>query len=119
MLYLVAINETKPMLNETKTNFLKVLKIWGLCWLVKKNQLQIKIVQFWKEAYKFDELEHFEDGRVQEIVSAVVRDEGVDDRREEVSLDDVAVVELVLQSNDLAHEAESICNKIESWIEKG
>ena len=51
-----------------------------------------------------DELEHLEDGGVEEVVSVVIGDESVNDGNEEVSLDDVAIVELVLEVNDLPHE---------------
>ena len=62
--------------------------------------------------YKFDEFKHFQDGRIEEIVSAVVADESVDHWSEEVALDDVAVVELVFQSNNLPHAPECVCKKI-------
>ena len=55
--------------------------------------------------YQFDKFKHFEYGRVEEVVSAVVGDERVDDGGEEVPLDDVAVVELVFERDDLPHEA--------------
>ena len=51
-----------------------------------------------------DELEHLEDGGVEEVVSVVVGDEGVNHGNEEVSLDDVTIVELVLEVDDLPHE---------------
>ena len=51
-----------------------------------------------------DELEHLEDGGVEEVVSVVVGDKGVNHGNEEVSLDDVTIVELVLEVDDLPHE---------------
>ena len=51
-----------------------------------------------------DELEHLEDGGVEEVVSVIVGDEGINHWNEEVSLDDVAIVELVLEVDDLPHE---------------
>merc|ERR1719278_2070235 len=53
-----------------------------------------------------DELEHLENGGVEKVVAVVVGDECVDHRGEEVALDDVSVVELVLQGDDLPHEAQ-------------
>ena len=64
-----------------------------------------------RSTYKFDEFEHFKYRRIEKVVSAVVTDQGVDHWGEEVALDDVAVVELVFQSHNLAHEPECICNK--------
>ena len=61
--------------------------------------------------HKFDEFEHFKDSRVEKIVTAIVVDQGVDDGGEEVALDDVAVVELVLQRDDLPHEPKGVWNK--------
>ena len=53
-----------------------------------------------------DELEHLEDGGVEEVVAVVVGDEGVDYGDEQVALDDVPVVELVPQVDDLPHESD-------------
>lgn len=41
------------------------------------------------DVLQLDELEELEDGGFEEIVAAVVADESFDDRREEISLDDV------------------------------
>lgn len=57
--------------------------------------------------HHFDELEELDDGRVEEVVSSAVVQQGVDDGLEEVPFDDVAVVILVLQTDDPAHEAQS------------
>lgn len=56
--------------------------------------------------HQFDELEHLEYSRVQEIVAAVVARESVENGREQVALDDVTIVKLVLERDDLAHEPE-------------
>lgn len=62
-------------------------------------------------SYHFDELEELDDGRVQQVVSGAVVQQGVDDRLKQVSFHDVAVVILVLQSNDPPHEAQGTCTK--------
>ena len=51
-----------------------------------------------------DELEHLEDCGVEEVVSIVVGDEGVNYGNEQISFDDVAIVELVLEVDNLPHE---------------
>ena len=61
-----------------------------------------------------DELEHLENGGVEKIVAVVVGDECVDNRGEEVALDDVSVVELVLEGDDLPHEAQG--TKLEEGV---
>ena len=58
----------------------------------------------------FDELKEFDDGRIEKVVTAAVTHQGVHDRRKEIALDDVAIVELVFQSNDLSHESKWVCN---------
>ena len=61
-----------------------------------------------------DELEHLENGGVEKVVAVVVGDECVDYRGEEIALDDVSVVELVLEGDDLPHEAQS--TKLEEGV---
>lgn len=56
--------------------------------------------------YHFDEFEEFNDGWVEEVVSSAVVQQGINDWFEQVPFDDVAVVVLVLQSNDPAHETQ-------------
>ena len=53
-----------------------------------------------------DELEHLEDGGVEEVVPVVVGDESVHHGDEQIALDDVSVVELVTQVDDLPHESD-------------
>jgi len=48
------------------------------------------------DAYDANELKEFNDGRVEEIVTRAVSYESINDRLEEISLDDVPVVELIL-----------------------
>ena len=53
-----------------------------------------------------DELEHLEDGGVEEVVPVVVGDEGVNHGDEQLALDDVSVVELIPKVDDLSHESD-------------
>ncbi len=59
-----------------------------------------------EETHHSDELEELDDGRVQQVVSGAVVQQRVDDRLEQVSFHDVAVVILVLQADDSPHEAQ-------------
>lgn len=65
----------------------------------------------WVSTHHFNELKELYDGRVEEVVSSAVVQERVDDRLKQVSFDDVAVVVLVLQTNDSAHETQSTWDK--------
>lgn len=56
--------------------------------------------------HHFNELKEFYDGRVKEVVSGAVVQQGINDRLKQVSLDDVAVVVLILQTNDPPHETQ-------------
>ena len=49
--------------------------------------------------YRTYELEQLNDGGVEEIVARPVGAESLDDRSQEVTLDDVPVVELILEAN--------------------
>ncbi len=60
------------------------------------------------KTYNFDELKHFQNCRIEQIVTAVVTDESLDHGCKEVAFDDVPVVELVLQGHDLSHEAKDV-----------
>ena len=59
------------------------------------------------DVLQLDELEHLEDGGVQQVVAVVVGDEGVHHRHEQVALDYVAVVEFVLEIDNFPHESDS------------
>ncbi len=58
------------------------------------------------QTHHSDELEELDDGRVQQVVSGAVVQQSVDDRLEQVSFHDVAVVILVLQADDSPQEAQ-------------
>lgn len=66
----------------------------------------------------FDELEELDDGRVEEVVSSAVVQQGIDDRLKQVPFDDVAVVVLVLQADDPAHEAQSTWQREKRFFKK-
>lgn len=51
-----------------------------------------------------DELKELEYSGVQEIVATIIPPEGIHNGAKEVSIDDVAVVELVLEAHDATHE---------------
>lgn len=54
--------------------------------------------------HHFDELKQFYDGRVEQIVSGAIVQQGIDDRLKQVSFDDVAVIIFILQTYDSTHE---------------
>lgn len=59
--------------------------------------------------HEFNILKQLKDGRVEKVVAAFVPIERVDHRLKEVSLDNVAVVELVLHGDDFPHEPKTTC----------
>lgn len=61
--------------------------------------------------HHFDELKELYDGRVEEVVSGAVVQQGINDGLKQVPFDDVAVVVLVLQTNDPAHETQGTLGK--------
>lgn len=75
--------------------------------------------------HHFDELKELYDGRVEEVVSGAVVQQGINDGLKQVPFDDVAVVVLVLQTNDPAHETQGTLGKSRQlshngrgWLEK-
>lgn len=58
------------------------------------------------DVLKHDELEQLQNGRFKKIVAIVVADEGIDDRCEELLLDNVPVVSVVPHRNDFAHKSQ-------------
>lgn len=54
--------------------------------------------------HHFDELKQFNDGRVEEVVSGAIVQQGIDNRLKQVSFDDVAVIIFILQAYDSTHE---------------
>ena len=68
----------------------------------------------WKpEQGHTDILEHLDDGWVHEIIAWAVVKEGLDDGLEEEVSHDVAIVELVLQTDDPPHEAQGTWGQTE------
>ncbi len=63
------------------------------------------------DTYKLDKFEHFENCWIEEVVSPIIANKGVDHGGKEVTLYDVAIVELIFQGNNFAHEAECVCKK--------
>ena len=64
---------------------------------------------FW--TYNFDKFEHFEDSRVDQIVTPLVGEQSFYNWRKKISLDDVPVVELIFQSYNLPKQAKGIWKK--------
>lgn len=61
--------------------------------------------------HHFDELKELDDGWIEEVVSGAVVQQGVDDRLKQVPFDDVAVVILVLQTDDPTHKTQGTLNR--------
>ena len=61
--------------------------------------------------HHFNELKELDDGWVEEVVSGAVVQQGVNDGLKQVPFDDVAVVVLILQTDDPAHETQGSLDK--------
>lgn len=61
--------------------------------------------------HHFNELKELYDGWIEEVVSGAIVQQGINDRLKQVPFDDVAVVILVLQTNDPSHETQGTLNK--------
>ncbi len=57
--------------------------------------------------YGSNEVEEFDDGRVEDVVAVGVRAQRVDERLEQVGLDDVLVERLLFEAERLAQKPES------------
>lgn len=66
---------------------------------------------FYASAHHFNELKELNDGWVEEVVSGAIVQQGVNDRLKQVPFDDVAVVILILQTDDPAHETQGTLDK--------
>ena len=56
------------------------------------------------DIFNSDELKHFQDGRVEKVVSVIVANQGIDNRKKQVAFYDVSVIELIFEINYLPHE---------------
>lgn len=74
------------------------------------NEHLIKAL-FSLSTHHFNELKELYDGWVEEVVSSAVVQQGINDRLKQVAFDDVAVVVLILQTNDSAHETQGTLDK--------
>lgn len=61
--------------------------------------------------HHFYELKELYDGWIEEVVSCAVVQQGINDRLKQVPFDDVAIVILVLQTNNPTHETQGTLNK--------
>lgn len=66
---------------------------------------------FYASTHHFNELKELNDGWVEEVVSGAIVQQGINDRLKQVPFDDVAVVILILQTNDPAHETQGTLDK--------
>lgn len=82
------------------------------------NELFIKVCFGFVSTHHFNELKELYDGRVEEVVSGAVVQQGINDRLKQVPFDDVAVVVLILQTNDSAHETQGTLDKNRPQIRK-
>lgn len=60
--------------------------------------------------HHFYELKQLYDGWIEEVVSGAVVQQGINDRLKQVPFDDVAIVILVLQTNNPTHETQGTLN---------